>query len=61
MVSLKDTRHMIGRPLDMCIKYLNYLMHALGSINNLGECWQSISMIFTTNIPSDFIQLELHY
>ena len=27
----------------------------------VGVCWQSISMIFTANIPSDFIQLELYY
>ena len=27
----------------------------------VGVCWRSISMIFTANIPSDFIQLELHY
>jgi len=27
----------------------------------VGVCWRSISMIFTANIPSDFIQMELHY
>ena len=27
----------------------------------VGVCWRSISMIFTANIPSDFIHLELYY
>ena len=27
----------------------------------VGVCWRSISMIFTANIPSDFILLELYY
>jgi hypothetical protein len=27
----------------------------------VGVCWRLSSMIFTANIPSDFIQLELHY
>ena len=27
----------------------------------VGVCWWSISMIFTANIPLDFIQLGLHY
>jgi hypothetical protein len=37
MVSLKDIKHRIGLPLVMCIKCLNYLLHALGSMKNLGE------------------------
>ena len=27
----------------------------------VGVCWRSILMIFTANIPSDFILLELYY
>ena len=27
----------------------------------VGVCWRSISMIFTTNIPSDFMLLEPYY
>ena len=27
----------------------------------VGVCWRSISMIFTTNIPSNFILLEPYY
>ena len=27
----------------------------------VGVCWRSISMIFTTNISSDFMHLELYY
>ena len=27
----------------------------------VGVCWRSISMIFTANIPSDFILLGIYY
>ena len=27
----------------------------------VGVCWRSISMIFTANIPSNFMLLELYY
>ena len=30
-------------------------------ILGVGVCWQSISMIFTANISSDFMHLELYY
>ena len=28
---------------------------------DVGACWRSISMIFTANISSDFMHLELYY
>ena len=57
--------------MHTCVRELQTLLDPQESISTpfardeqslgVGVCWQSISIIFTANIPSDSMHLELYY
>jgi hypothetical protein len=42
-------------------KLIREVMDAAEAQDLVDACWRSISMIFTANISSDFMHLELYY